>query len=96
MNIFDVLPVYATKWQISTENPPRPFNEEELAIFESGVVVVSDYGLSVQITRKDGGMSYLPLVRDSLRGVGFEVDLTKAKLVTLCKPGEEDVYRIDC
>lgn len=96
MNIFDVLPIYATKWQISTENPPRAFNEVELDMFGGkGTVVMSDYGYSIELHLKVGGTQYIPVVNDKPCVEGFVVDLTKAKLVTLVKPGEKDVYRID-
>lgn len=94
-NIFDILPVYATKWSVSTENPPRPLNAEELKVYTSGKVVNSDFGYAVELTRVDGGVSYIPVVRDKTCGLGDIVDLTKAIIVTLTKPGEKDILRID-
>lgn len=97
INLFDVLEVYQPKWQISTENPPRPFNEAELAVYQpTGIVENGEYGYGVRLTKKDGsGISYIPVVKDHPCGLGDVVELSKARIVTLCKPGEKDIYRID-
>lgn len=41
-----------------------------------------------------GGLTYIPLDQNSTLGSGELVDLTKAKLVTLGKSGESDIYRV--
>jgi hypothetical protein len=91
MNIFASLKVYAGKW---SEKESREFTADEIAVVQMAVVVPSQYGNSVQFLRKDGGMSFIPLENDANTGVGEVIDLTKAKLVTLEKQGEADIYRV--
>ena len=43
---------------------------------------------------KSGGQTYVPLDQNSSLGIGAQVDLTKAQLVTLQRPGEQDIYRV--
>lgn len=91
MNIFASLRVYAGKWSVKET---RSFSAEEIAAITMAVVVPSQYGNSVQFIRKDGGMSFIPLDQNANVGVGEVVNLTKAKLVTLEKQGEADIYRV--
>lgn len=91
MNIFASLKVYAGKW---SEKAVRKFSAEEIAYIKMAVVVPSQYGDSVQFIRNDGGMSFIPLDKNSTVGVGEIVDLTKAELVTLEKQGEADIMRV--
>ena len=91
MNIFASLKVYAGKW---SEKETREFSAEEVAAITMAVVVPSQYGNSVQFIRRDGGMSFIPLDQNANAGVGEVIDLTKAKLVTLEKEGEADIYRV--
>ena len=92
MNIFDVLPIYAEKWQVSNS---RNFTAEEKSAVESATVVNSDYGLSVCFMLVSGGQTYIPLSNQSSLGVGASVDLEKAKLLTLSKRGEADINRVE-
>ena len=92
MNIFANLCVYAGKWQVKES---RAFLPEEKAAVLQAVVVPSQYGNSVQFTMKGGGLTYIPLSQNSTLGVGEIVDLDKAQLVTLCKSGEADIYRVE-
>lgn len=91
MNIFSSLKVYAGKWSVKST---RNFEAEEIAAVEHAVVVPSEYGNSVQFTMKNGGLTYIPLDQNSTLGVGEVVDLQKAKIITLCKSGEADIFRI--
>ena len=91
MNIFKTLTVYAAKWAVKDT---RPFDAEEVDMVEKALVVPSQYGNSVQFTLKSGGLTFIPLSSDSTLTVGCEIDLTKAKIVTLTKPGENDIIRI--
>ena len=43
---------------------------------------------------KAGGQSYIPLDQNSSLGIGAIIDLSKAQLVTLQRPGENDIYRV--
>lgn len=91
MSIFDSLRVYAGKWEVKSS---REFNEDEIKAVVQAVVVPSQYGNSVQFTMIGGGLTFIPLDQNSTLGIGEIVDLTKARLVTLCKSGESDIYRV--
>lgn len=84
--------MYAGKWQVKES---RAFLAEEKAAVVQAVVVPSQYGNSVQFTMQGGGLTYIPLSQNSTLGVGEIVDLGKAQLVTLCKSGEADIYRVE-
>lgn len=91
MNIFSNLRVYAGKWSVKEV---RDFTPGEIDQVIQAVVVPSQYGNSVQFTMKGGGLTYIPLDQNSNTGVGEVIDLSKAKLTTLCKSGEADIYRV--
>jgi hypothetical protein len=91
MNIFSALRVYAGKWQ---EKKVESFKAEEIALVDKAEVVESQYGLSVCFFMKAGGQSYIPLDQNSSAAIGDTIDLTKAQVVTLCKQGENDIYRV--
>ena len=91
MNIFNSLRVYAGKWEVKST---RDFTEEEIKAVVHAVVIPSQYGNSVQFTLAGGALTYIPLDQNSALGAGETVDLTKAKLVTLGKAGENDIYRV--
>ena len=83
--------VYAGKWEVKST---RDFTEEEIKAVVQAVVVPSQYGNSVQFTMAGGGLTFIPLDQNSTLGSGEIVDLTKAKLTTLEKSGEADIYRV--
>ena len=91
MNIFSSLRVYAGKWAVKAH---RVFNQEELAAIYSATVVPSQYGNSVCFMMVSGGKTFIPLDQSSALGVGENVDLSKAELLTLTKEGEADIYRV--
>lgn len=91
MNIFSALRVYAGKWN---EKKVESFKAEEIALVDKAEVVESQYGLSVCFFMKAGGQSYIPLDQNSSAAIGDTIDLTKAQVVTLCKQGENDIYRV--
>lgn len=91
MNIFAHLRVYAGKWSVKET---RSFSPEELSWVITAVVVPSQYGNSVQFSLNNGGLTYIPLDQNSNCSIGEVIDLTKAKLTTLSKSGENDIYRV--
>lgn len=93
MNIFSALRVYAGKWQVKET---KSFSSEEIALVDRAEVVDSQYGQSVCFFMKSGGMTYIPLDQNSSKATGDTVDLSAAKLVTLSKQGEADIYRVSC
>jgi hypothetical protein len=92
MNIFSILPKYATKWAVKSS---RAFTTEEIAAIDSAVVVDSQYGSSVAFFMRGGGQTYIPLSTTSSLSVGSKVDLASAKLLILGKEGEADIYRVE-
>ena len=93
MNIFSALRVYAGKWNVKET---RAFTSEEIAAIDAATVVDSQFGQSVCFMMKAGGMTYIPLDQNSSKATGDKVDLSAAKLVTLAKQGEADIYRVSC
>ena len=92
MNIFKKVKMYATKWQ---QTGSRNFTAEEIASVERTEVVASQYGNSVCFFMVGGGMSFIPLSKESSLGVGESVDMSTAKLLTLSKQGEDDILRVE-
>lgn len=93
MNIFSALKVYAGKWQVKNE---RAFGQDEISAVDSATVVDSQYGQSVCFMMKAGGQAFIPLDVNSSKATGDAVDLNNAKLITLTRQGEKDIYRIHC
>ena len=91
MSIFSNLRVYAGKWSVKET---RDFTADEVSQVSQAVVVPSQYGNSVQFTMVTGGLTFIPLDQNSNCAIGEVIDLTKAKLTTLGKNGEADIYRI--
>lgn len=91
MNILNSLKVYRGTWEVTER---RKFNAEELASAKSAVVVEGDYNNAVKITI-DGGDVYIPVSENSSLTLGQIVDLTKVELLTLSRPGDDDILRIE-
>ncbi len=92
MNIFAGLQVYGGSWNVVNS---RSFEAEEIAAVKNAEVVSSEYGLSVCFFMNGGGQTYIPLSNQSNLGVGDSVDLTKAKILTLHRDGNDNITRID-
>ena len=92
MNIFAGLQVYGGSWNVVNS---RSFEAEEIAAVKNAEVVNSEYGKSVCFFMVGGGQTYIPLSNQSNLGVGDSVDLSKAKILTLHRDGNDDITRID-
>jgi hypothetical protein len=92
MNVFAGLQVYGGSWNVVAS---RGFDAEEIAAVRKAEVVSSQYGSSVCFFMKSGGQTYIPLSNQSSLNVGDEVDLAKAKLLTLHRDGDGDIMRVD-
>lgn len=90
-NIFNKLPHFEEKW---TPIEVRAFDQEELDAVLEAVVRESKYGFSVKLVFKAGDFTFIPLEEGTSFSPGDKVDLTKVKLVTLAKPGRDNIYRI--
>lgn len=73
----------------------RNFTAEEQAAVVSATVVPSQYGNSVCFMMVGGGQTFIPLSQNSSKAVGDSIDLATAKLLTLEKQGEADIYRVE-
>ena len=91
MNIFSALKVYAGKWNVKDS---RDFTQEEINAIDTATVVDSQYGMSVCFFMSGGGQTYIPLSNDSNKSVGDTIDLKTAKLLTLGRQGESDIFRV--
>ena len=94
----ELLPKYRDKlveqemgWTVKST---RPFDPEEIAAVKRAEVVASQYGNSVCFFMNSGGQTYIPLSKQSKLAVGDEFDLKTAQLITLCRDGEDDIYRV--
>lgn len=92
MNIFSSLRVYAGKWAVKAS---RAFEAAEIDQVNHAEVVDSQFGNSVCFFMKGGGQTFIPLSTNSTLGIGDAVDLSKAKLLTLERPGDADIYRVE-
>jgi hypothetical protein len=92
MNIFNSLKVYAGKWAVKAS---RAFSQEEIDAIDSASVVDSQYGMSVCFFMKGGGQTFIPLSNTSSLNVGDTVNLTTAKLLTLGREGDSDIFRVE-
>ena len=92
MNIFNALRVYAGKWNVTNS---RSFSEEEIKAVKSATVVDSQFGSSVCFLMQSGGQTFIPLSTNSSLSLGDTVDLSKAKLLTLHRDGDADIYRVE-
>ena len=92
MNIFSSLRVYAGKWAVKAS---RAFSEDEINAVDHASVVDSQYGNSVCFFMKSGGQTFIPLSTNSTLSLGDDVDLSKAKLLTLGREGDADIYRVE-
>jgi hypothetical protein len=94
----ELLPEYKDKlveqnngWK---EKGRRSFSSDEIAAVARAEVVPSQYGNSVCFFMKTGGQTYIPLSQYSSLTVGDTIDLKTAKLITLCREGDDDIYRV--
>ncbi len=92
MNIFDSVHRYAEKWHVVDS---RSFTKEEIEAVSTASVVDSQYGSSVCFLMRSGGQSYIPLSNTSSLSVGDSVNLENAKLLTLARAGESNIYRVE-
>lgn len=92
MNIFQNLRVYAGKWMVKAS---RSFTQDEIDAVDHATVVDSQYGNSVCFFMKGGGQTFIPLSTNSTLGIGDDVDLSKASLLTLERAGDADIYRVE-
>ena len=72
----------------------RSFTADETSAVVLAKVVPSQYGLSVRFDMVSGLTTYIPLSTQSNLNVDDVIDLSSAKLITLSREGDEDIYRV--
>ena len=72
----------------------RTFSIDEIEAVKRAEVVPSQYGNSVCFFMKSGGQTYIPLYEKSSLTPGDVVDLKAALFLTLCRKGNDDIYRV--
>ncbi|MBR3022155.1 MAG: hypothetical protein IKH59_07315 [Bacteroidaceae bacterium] len=80
--------------KVWTVTNSRLFAPEEIAAVDRAKIVASKYGNSVCFFFKSGRQTYIPLDEQSKLSVGDELDLKTAKIITLSRKGNEDIYRV--
>lgn len=91
MNIFSSLKSYAGKWSVCDS---RGFTDEEKKAVKSATVVASQYGNSACFLMRSGTQHFIPMSNDSTLGIGENINLDKAMLLTLERAGEANIYRV--
>ena len=91
MNIFSGRKVYGGKWSVKSVTK---FTEEEINMVDKAQVVDSLYGNSCCFFMKNGTSIYIPMSNDAKSDVGDFIDMRTAEIITLEKPGENDITRI--
>lgn len=85
-NIFEAVKTYATSWEVTNV---RKFTDEELLMIKDTEIVPSDYGCAVKCFMVGGGTKFLSLGKHSRGEIGDHPDLSKARILTLTRDGEE-------
>lgn len=93
MKLLDILKVYQTSYKVTKTTHFSDWEGSEDIV--RGLVIPSTFGRSVELTWKHGGKSYMPVARDSSLSEGDELDFSKTIILTLDKPGEPTIYRMD-
>lgn len=96
MGLFSSKKMYAAPWQVSGMSTIK---DEDVSDFKSAKVVPSDYGTSICLFAKSGGMKFMPLSNTSTGvNVGDEFtpeELVGHKVITLSRDGSDDIERIE-
>lgn len=93
MGLFSSLRTYQGKWNVVSN---KPVSKDDIEAVESNEVVASQYGKSVCLHMKNGGMKFLPLSTEGKDvRVGSSVNLEECNIVQLHRDGDEDIYRIE-
>lgn len=96
MSIFGTLKKYAGSWTVKSSVELSKELGELASEVESIEVVPSEYGMSCKFNFKEGYSQYIPVSTEcnSLE-IGEHPDIKDLKVLTLGRPGDADIYRID-
>ena len=93
MGMLDALRTYRGKWAVKSI---ESLSADDINSVASATVVPSEFGQSVCMTLKSGGQKFVP-VSNTSRAVqnGEHINLADAKMVTLGRDGDNDIYRLE-
>lgn len=83
--------VHPTGWKVKNS---RVFSAEEIAAVANAEIVAAEHGKSVSFHMRTGGQTYIPLSEYSMLTVGDTLDLKNAMILSLCRKGNDDIYRV--
>lgn len=90
-NLFKNLKKYETSWNVVSIDT---FDQEDMSMIKFAEVVKSTYGTSLKLTLTNGSV-YIPIdPRDETYAIGDVVKLSRVRIKTLHKDGEDDIQRV--
>lgn len=96
MSIFGTLKKYAGSWTVKSSVELSKELGELAAHVESIEVVPSEYGMSCKFNFDEGYSQYIPVSTEcKLLEIGECPAIENLKVLTLGRPGDADIYRID-
>ena len=78
-------------WRVTNK---RPFTGEEIKLVKEAFVVQTKAGYSVKFIFNDWKETYIPVDEKSNVSICEIIDLENAMILTLSKPGHDDIYRV--
>ena len=82
---------YYRGWKVTNM---RPFTDEEIKSVKEALVIQTKAGYSVKFIFNDWKETYIPVDEKSNVGICEIIDLENAMILTLSKPGHDDIYRV--
>ena len=93
MGILSSLTVYRSEW--GETKPRKSFSEDEVKNIKDARVVQGDYGLQARLDLVSGGYCFITLSRDSKLRLNDPIDVKNAVIITLSRPGDCDIIRLE-
>ena len=78
-------------WKVTNK---RPFTDEEIKQVKEAFVVQTKAGYSVKFILNDWSKTYIPVDEKSNVSICEIIDLENAMILTLSKPNQDDIYRV--
>lgn len=82
---------YYRGWKVTNK---QPFTDEEIKLVKEAFVIQTKAGYSVKFICNDWKDRYIPVDEKSNVSICEIIDLENAMLLTLSKPGHDDIYRV--
>lgn len=82
---------YYRGWKVTNK---RPFTDEEIKSVKEAFVIQTKAGYSVKFIFNDWKETYIPVDEKSNVSICEIIDLKNVMLLTLSKPGHDDIYRV--